>query len=45
LPASDHTQRRRAARIVARLLALGLSRYEPNPLEAIEAAEAARVVG
>jgi hypothetical protein len=40
LPAGDHTQQRRAAKIVQRLLALGLSRYEPNPLEAIEGAEA-----
>jgi uncharacterized protein YoaH (UPF0181 family) len=40
LPANDHTQQRRAAKIVQRLLALGLSRYEPNPLEAIEGAEA-----
>jgi hypothetical protein len=40
LPAGDHTQQRRAAKIVTRLLTLGLSRYEPNPLEAIESAEA-----
>src|ERR1700716_1988430 len=40
LRANDHTQQRRAGKIVQRLLALWVRRYEPKPLEAIEGAEA-----
>jgi hypothetical protein len=35
----DHTGRREAGELVQRLLAAGLSRYEPDPLTAVEAAE------
>jgi hypothetical protein len=35
----DHSGRREAGEIVQRLLAAGLSRYEPNPLEALACKE------
>jgi hypothetical protein len=36
----DHSGRRAAGELLQRLLAAGLSRYEPDPLRALEAAEA-----
>jgi hypothetical protein len=42
LPRDDHTARKAAATLVQRLTSAGLSRYAPDPLAAIEAAEAAR---
>src|SRR5262245_48320543 len=39
-PPPDHSGRRRAAELLQRLLAAGLSRYEPDPLGALERAEA-----
>jgi hypothetical protein len=38
----DHTARRAAALLTQRLLAAGLSRYEPSPLAALEQVEAER---
>ena len=38
----DHQRRDRAAKLLQRLLAAGLSRYEPDPLTALERAEAER---
>jgi hypothetical protein len=39
---ADLGQRRRAARLLKRLLAAGLSKFEPTPLAAIERAERAK---
>jgi hypothetical protein len=38
-PFGDPSGRREAGEIIKKLLALGLSKYEPNPLQAIAAAE------
>jgi hypothetical protein len=38
----DHTGRRTAGELVQRLLAAGLSCYEPSPIDALEQAEAAK---
>jgi hypothetical protein len=35
----DHSGKRRAAELLHRLLAAGLSRWEPNPADALERAE------
>jgi hypothetical protein len=40
----DHSGRREAGELVQRLLAAGLSPYEPNPLEALERVEAERTL-
>jgi hypothetical protein len=38
-PEDEHRGHRRAAQLLAKMLALGVSRYTPNPIAAIELAE------